>query len=384
MWKNTSFVNHTSESANHSSLATNVTETPEPRDDVTTLDQVPPVQSTLLVAVDVINRYMFPASLGIGVVLNVLVVLLMRRPAIRKTNFSIYITALALSDTSNLMCYIFVMYPFLVFQVDFRTLSDAGCRVFRYLVKTSICYSSWMVCIIALERVFVVSAPFLSKKYIKKKNALLITIGLFVTFLIGMNPYLWMSTLIDGLHCVAAPKYADFDLTYGRWIEAAMYQYIPGVVVVVCNLILLTKLLIIRKKRAAMTNNTNKEKQDNFVVTAVTICFAYLAFAMPNSIFYVLYVQGKWYINATPSVLLLQASLNVLGIFNYSSNLILYILSSRTMRKAFFEMISCCRRGEDKKSWPVLRPREQPLSRIDATVTTEGSCNVDKEKEQTT
>ena len=47
-------------------------------------------------------------------------------------------------------------------------------------------------------------------------------------------------------------------------------------------------------------------------------------------------------------------------------------------------MISCCRQGEDKKSWPVLRPREQPLSRIDGTVTTEGSCNVDKEKEQTT
>ena len=89
-------------------------------------------QSSLLVAVDVINKYLFPISLLIGVVLNVMVVLLMRRPAIKKSNFSVYITALALSDTTNLLCYVLIMYPSLVFRVDFRTLSDASCRIFRY------------------------------------------------------------------------------------------------------------------------------------------------------------------------------------------------------------------------------------------------------------
>ena len=309
-------------------------------------------QSPLLVAVDVINKYLFPISLLIGVVLNVMVVLLMRRPAIKKSNFSVYITALALSDTANLLCYVFIMYPSLVFRVDFRTLSDASCRIFRYCVKISISYSSWMVCIIALERVAVIVAPFKSKQYVNKKNALRITVGFFVILMILMNPYLWMTKLIDGLYCMVIPQFTYFDITFGRWIEAAVFQYAPSCVVVICNAILLTNLMIIHKKRAAMTHNTSKDKQDNFAVTAVTICFAYLAFALPNSIFYVLFIQKQWYINATPTIQLVQATLNLIGTFNYSSNLILYILSSRTLRNTFFGMICFCRRlqGMEKKA----------------------------------
>ena len=219
-----------------------------------------------------------------------------------------------------------------------------------------------MVCIIALERVAVIVAPFKSKQYVNKKNALRITVGFFVTLLILMNPYLWMSKLVDGLYCIVNPKFAYFDIRYGRWIEAAVFQYAPSCVVVICNAILLTHLMIMRKNRAAMTHNTNKKKQDNFAVTAVTICFAYVVFALPSPIFYVLFIKNQGYINATPTIQIVQASLNLIATFNYSSNLILYILSSRTLRNTFFDMIYFCKRLQwmEKKDSPGQSPDQRP------------------------
>ena len=305
------------------------------------LQSTPDNKSTMIIISDVINLYVLPVWVLIGLFLNLLVVFLMQRPQVRRSPISVYLTALACSDSAVLLMDTLHNWLKAIFNINIRSISDIGCRLFRFCFSSSSAFSSAIVCVIAIERVFAVVIPLKAKLYFNKKKSVLISVATIIVVFILVSCNLWMFGKV-GQRCTYFGIYTYFGRYVYFWYFAVISFYLPFLTLLICNTVILVSLKRMTIKRNAMTNKADKD-ESGFTIIAVCICVAFVVFKFPNAIFYALMVYYEWFSTPTPGLILAETVINFIGTLNYSTNLLFYITASRRLRAELTHMIACCK-----------------------------------------
>ena len=320
--------------------------------------------SAMYTAARIINLYISNIVLLIGFLSNIVILALMRRKPVCETSFSVYFTAIACTDNLLITHYVVNTCLSLLAGIQYKYLHVVSCAVVGYITKWCDLYSNWLVCSLALERAVAVMAPFKSKIYINKRNAIKIILVILIVTLILESPHLWMNGIV-GKRCTILPQYRSAQIP-GRWTNTTLLFYLPFLVVVVCNIIILAGLSKAKKIRKNMSND-KPANRDNYAPVAVGISLAFLVFVFPNTVYYGLRQTIPYYRYPLPETTLMAEVFALTKTFNYACNLLLYVITSRSLRKSLCQMMSfCCHCRQGTKKMPVKSIKTTPSAVSDS------------------
>ncbi|KAI0222981.1 hypothetical protein LSAT2_025767, partial [Lamellibrachia satsuma] len=160
-------------------------------------------QSGLKMTIRYVSYVVLPILVITGICGNIVTIRVMLAKEFRSMCVSIFLIALALSDT--VVIFVSTLNKHLVrslMAVDVRSFDVTGCRVFFWAYRTSKMLSSWIVVFICVERFIAVCFPLRSKTICKKR---MVYMSIAVTLLIlgAYNAFrVWLDTSIVHGTCV--------------------------------------------------------------------------------------------------------------------------------------------------------------------------------------
>ena len=112
----------------------------------------------------VVNVYMMPIIVTLGVIGNSLIVINMHDKAFHRLPLRVYFISLAVYDT--LVLTVIGMYQFIRYATGIRYLfTPYLCQFAKFIINLSVSCSYWMIVVIGLDRFLVTSFPLEAKKY---------------------------------------------------------------------------------------------------------------------------------------------------------------------------------------------------------------------------
>ena len=277
------------------------------------------------------------AILGsIGLVGNFLTLCVLQRSAFAGKSTTILMRALAVADAGTLLCIIFYskISPFLVFHL--------------VLNETAIA-SSWTIVIISVERVVIVYKPLQARMLCTKKRAIFAVVALCIMVAI-------ISSVIVTLWHIQDNRknwYIVFQTFYG---------YLPGVIILVCNVSILMKLCAVKSERQQLapetaTSNTNSLTVMLIINSSSFICLVVLCCILRNILVYHFPSPEKCN-SVCFATLYLYNDVSV--IVNHTINFFLYCICGRLFRTelklmfvSLFSKCKCKRSSTPTQSIPV-------------------------------
>lgn len=134
-----------------------------------------PVQSGLLIFVKNANRYILPVIIAIGFIGNVISFLVFRFTALKKISTSVYLAALAFSDTGFLLCVWIVWFD----NMDMHFFHTNGvCQIVVYLTFVFSFTSVWFVNAFTMEMYISVFHPSKASKVCRPVYARIVVVGI--------------------------------------------------------------------------------------------------------------------------------------------------------------------------------------------------------------
>ncbi|CAH1800935.1 unnamed protein product [Owenia fusiformis] len=305
-------------------------------------------------------KYMSPVVIVVGVIGNILSFLVTRFTRMKRYNFSIYLSALAIFDIGVLVVGLVQQWIFYTFDYDIVSVHEWGCKLFESIyIFTSL--SAWMLVCVTIDRVIIVYLP-LKAKSICTKNKTIIVICLVTLFTVGLNLH-WIFSVGERLYmgelytCANKEAFEDFIITYWPWIDAAFASFIPFTILVICNILIVVKLLkagIRRNKQMNASNSNMNDAVKSMTIMLVVISLLFICFTAPIvvdiAIFNLNYDQQLTTTLAEDAHDELRwAIVNMLVYLNSAMNFFMYCLSGKKFRESLKDLF-CRRKSAMRKS----------------------------------
>ena len=312
----------------------------------------------------IINFYCTPPIIAFGFFGNICTFIIMSRPGFNKNSSSIYFRTLAVMDFIALFNHISYNWVEDHFERRYHYwwASDLLCKLCYAKFGWAASSSAMILVALTFERFLITAKPLKSKTYCTRRNAKIVC-----TIITGGLGIIWFSALFSidpRLGVCFRTKTANFMQTYGKWMYAVLYTYIPTPAIFILNFFLVYRLIQARRQRLKMTETTmtSHESYPQFqrlTMMAVMVSVVYFILTLPTS---TLNILGNW---SDPSVMtpfsawikfLHHVSL-VIRASNHAVNFILYLLVNNRIRAEFISMMKCnmsCARCFNK----IRRPDE--------------------------
>ncbi|KAK2162388.1 hypothetical protein NP493_1525g00036 [Ridgeia piscesae] len=236
---------------------------------------------------------LLPTIIVTGICGNMFTIRVMLAKHFRSTCVSVFLTALALSDTVVIVVSTISKRFFrYMIRVDVRSFSETGCWTFFWTYRTSKMLSSWIVVFVSVERFVAVCLPLRMKTVCTKRVAYVSTV---VTLLIcsSFNAFRsWLdTTIVDGT-CVTNSTHRKGYTTVVEYVllfSIITYALAPAVIMMVANAFTVTSLWRSRRKVHAQTSaHSSTAKMASFTarMTAMLLATnaAFVVLVMPVSI----------------------------------------------------------------------------------------------------
>ena len=191
-----------------------------------------------------LQLYVPPVLLILGSVGNVLSLVILVRPDMRKYSAYVYLAVLAAADT--LVLYVGLMRMWLgeVTGRDMRDATDWTCRIVTLVGYTVSDYSGWLIIAVTLERYVAVCHPLATSSFgvTQRVKTVMTLAGLFAV-LTAVNAHsLWTVRLYEVPFgnetfyiCAGAENYTTLINDVWPWVDAAIYSFVPFLVILVLN-----------------------------------------------------------------------------------------------------------------------------------------------------
>lgn len=224
-----------------------------------------------------------------GICGNSIALIVINRRSLRDTSSSVFITYLAIFDSSVLLVQItgllvsrtvhhFFMHCFLTYLTDFVTFS-----------------SVWIMVIMTLERCIAVHSPFLAKRFCTVQRARYsMYILIFWSFLFFTITFPFVYT-IDRRYrkCGVIPQYQKII----RIVKPTIFYFIPDAILLI-NLFIIYELYMARRQRAKKLMNPENavhqidaaafnRKQQQLTIMLVTVSLSFYIFNTPAVLDYI-------------------------------------------------------------------------------------------------
>ena len=293
-----------------------------------------------------------PIIISMGTLFNILTIIVLLRKRMRSSSSSRYLIVLAVCDILALNVGLLRLYIREIMKVDIRNLSDAGCKIHIFLVYFFTHFSAWVLIFLAVERFIAVWFPFKAKVFCtpKKGTAALVAIG--VSLLAINAHFFWTMGLIsfpwgpneEKHFCVIRiTEYPIFHRYIWPWVDAALYSYIPFVVMIVCNSLIIAKLLLSRMNKKKTEGGSSRTRMKTMTAMLLSITFSFLILTTPMSIYisgYYLWWSKEIY-KPCNHLIIFWPIANLLFYLNNAVNFLCYCVSGPSFRREIMRMCGC-------------------------------------------
>ena len=302
-----------------------------------------------LVAARMIWLVMSPVLIVVGTLGNVLSALVFCRKPLRNMAASLYLTVLAVADTSVLLYGLLFQWLQLSFEIAVSRRSNVGCKILTFLLYGSVQMEAWILVSVTIERFMTLTRLMTTQVWFTRRRACIGTCCLF-TLIFAINCHFFATVHLDATNespgrCRCKDEYQTFCTWMLPWIDAFLVSILPFVIMFTLNLIIIVKLREhnrFQKKYSDQGNQRGLEATPNVnSITAMLLCvtFIFILTTLPLLLFEALPQHIHDSIKPTDSVLI-QTVCYMLSYVNCAINFQLYCVTSRKFR---IELMRMCK-----------------------------------------
>ncbi|KAK3755890.1 hypothetical protein RRG08_056158 [Elysia crispata] len=265
-------------------------------------------------------------------------------------SFVIYVALLAVADNLAIIVKI-LFYQLLLHKVH---LGSAGCRLLQYVGAVLGTYCSWVLVLMAVERLVAVRYPFrihFQSCLSSRKTGCIVTVVGVVICLLYL-PILWAS---EYGHASVDKCYVESTSLRQtiHWISVSIYFLVPFTILAVCNFLVAREIRLSFRLRNSFRSvhnfmvgrrSSDVPIQKQIMIMLFTATFMFILLHFPICLFLV--VQSHWEAEVGTTSYdwkyLVQQVSYVLSDSNHAFNFYLYFLSARKFRAHFANILVTC------------------------------------------
>ena len=211
-----------------------------------------------------------PMIVGIGIIGNALSFVVMKTKSLRHKSYSHYLCALAFFDTLTLLLRLVITvdeyYKTVLYKQGlFQEFSHGACAMFNFFEHVSYLMSSWLVVLMAVERLVAVCMPF-RKALIRTQSGAIITICVLCIIVCVSQVFRVVmvenfDSQMEGINarkCAASENYISlFSMLTVYYYEMALMFVLPVGTILTCNCLVLYQIFRVQKaiKQKDTSNN---------------------------------------------------------------------------------------------------------------------------------
>ena len=207
-----------------------------------------------------------PVLLTVGTVGNILSIIVLLRPTLRRFTTMFYLTCLSFGDLFSLYTGLLRYWIHQQFNVDVRNASNASCKIHTFLVYLSLDFTVWVLVSVTVDRCLSVSLPFRARRMCNRKTAVAVIVTLFIVMCVKNMHFLWTVSLVHTweFQCHAnTPAHAHFISYVWPWIDMVIFCIIPFSTMIICNIKIIYEMI-------SSHNKLNAHKPDVVRFPSVT------------------------------------------------------------------------------------------------------------------
>lgn len=299
-----------------------------------------------------LKQILIPVVVVVGIFGNTLSFIVMKSSTLRYKSYSHYLCALAVFDTLTLIGREMMLIDELKLNMGlpgfFENFTNASCKIYNFCEHVCYLMSSWLIVVMAFERIVAVYFPFRTRTICKQSLAVVTIFTLLVVISYTQVFRVIMFGKSDG-KCEAQLQYNfTYVMLHTYFYQICLIFTLPVCLVLICNTMVLYKIHQIRKATenensttTRLTRFTARRYKTTFML--LTISFIYVLCTLPmiavTLAFLVVWEQRG--IESAPFMYALKPysdALEVVFCMNYSVNFFVYVLSGRAFRRELQEM----------------------------------------------
>lgn len=323
--------------------------------------------------------YVPPILLALGTFGNLLSFIIMAKNMLKVSTYS-YLAVLAVMD-------IMVLYIGLLrlwvgnFSTDIQHTSNAMCKLVNFLGFVSSDTSVWLIISVTIERFIAVKFPLRAPRMCNVHRARVVII-LIITIICCTNAHIFWTvelqyTSQNESRCDASIMHQTLVKDIWPWVDAAIYSFVPFVIISILNSLIVRQVLFARKRRSQMQHieltarysslmNKQHAKKSNesnkkLTVMLLAVSFTFLLTTLPMNLLQIVSAffgsvadDAERYAQMT----LGRTIVELLMYVNHSINFFLYCATGRKFRRQVKVMVCLCCRGNLGKI--IKRERKGP------------------------
>ena len=294
--------------------------------------------------------YVPPVLLIVGTFGNVLSFLILKKLDKKSSTF-VFLRALAITDL--IVLYIGLLRLWIEeISIDIQTQSDWLCKTTVFLGYVGSDVSVWIIIAVTAERFFVVYFPIIGRRYCNVKNAKIVILCIIFIFSSVNVHFLW-SVEIGETHlntttvtvCNAAEEFKSLVTAIWPWVDAAIYSFIPFVLILLLNVLIIRKMITTRRTRIrrlsacayqfSKTSFSQSQTDINRRITCMllVVSFTFLVTTLPVNIHIIVFAINRNSTKASFVKMELAKTITELLMYtNHCLNFFLYCATGRNFR----------------------------------------------------
>ena len=273
--------------------------------------------------------WMSPVFLILGIGGNLLSIVVLSRPGLRKSATSVFLIALAVADSLLLLTGLLKHWLVFLIETDIRDINDSSCKIHVMLTYVAKYMTRWILVCVSIERFIAVLFPTHHKRLFTRTKAIIIVAIMSVFFfLVCLQMYVMFGKDIDGA-CNVRIVYDNYWLSVWQQIDMIISSLLPFIIMTGATVSIAVKLFIIKTP-----DGSNKVTSLTRSLLAVNLVF--LITTMPQG---VVYAMGRtFYLKPLKTIWIVHFTTGMMVYVNSSVNFYLYVLTGRRFRLAFIAL----------------------------------------------
>ena len=294
---------------------------------------------------------MTPLIVTIGVIGNALSFIVMKTKSLRYKSYSHYLCALAFFDTVTLVLRLVRTvdeYYRIVLNIKglFQSFNHASCAAFNFIEHVSYLMSSWLIVLMAIERLVAVCFPF-KKTIIRKQSGAITTIGIMCLLVCASQFFRVIMVGAIGqtpnLECASHNSYIKiYSLLTVYYYEVTLVFVVPVAIILTCNCLVLYQIFRVQKAikqkepaNARYRKVVNKRHRTTYMLLIVS--FTYIVTLLPSFIVQLIIdisirSYGRGARQIFTALYPFMEFFSTISLINYGVNFFIYILSGQSFR----------------------------------------------------
>ena len=300
-----------------------------------------------------------PIIVLVGIIGNSLSLLVMRSDALKNKSYSHYLCALAVFDTLtliiNLIATVDEYYMYFSLPGIFHNFTNFSCKLYNFLSHVITLMSSWIIVLMAVERLMAVCVPF-KKVLLRTQSGAAIAICVLLLVVCGSQSF----RLVMIEHVTYDESYTIKDCLAGEsyvsvYTSLEVYYYfwtllfaMPVGAVLLSNSLVLYQIFKVRNEFHKQKNNrvnSSVRTRQRSTFMLIGVAFAYIVTLLPTFLLSLVVDLAiklesretaiKVFIALTPYLKVTES----IALLNYALNFFIYVVSGKRFR---FELRKKC------------------------------------------